>query len=153
MTAFNDWYYSWAPSIAQQIAPNENYKAATRVVIAPLIGSLFVGHMVFVAMAQMSPELAILSAGLLTSAIIGLAYLGPVYGLVWKLSKRRITKRTIYGLVIAAAALTFIATLTTGTFNAAANLTALTVVETLLLAPALVLRKITSHFTKKTWGA
>jgi hypothetical protein len=146
MQAFNNWYYSWAPGVAQQIAPNENYKAATRAIIAPLIGSLFVGHMVFAALAPASPELAILSAGLLTSAIIGLVYLGPVYGLVWKLSKRRITKRTIYCLAITAATLAFIATLTTGTFNAAANLTALAVVETLLMTPAFILRKMQQMF-------
>ncbi|MGA2971098.1 MAG: CFI-box-CTERM domain-containing protein [Candidatus Bathyarchaeia archaeon] len=150
MTAFNHWYYSWAPTIAQQIAPNENYKAATRVLISPLIGSLYVSHMVFAALAPASPELAVLLAGLLASAILGLIYLGPVYGLVWKLSKRRMTKRTICNLVVVAAALTFLATLTTGTFNAAANLTALAVVETLLLTPALILRKITPVMKNKT---
>jgi len=60
------------------------------------------------------------------------------------LSKRRITKRTIYYLAIAAAILTFIATLTTGTFNVTANLTTLAVVETLLLTPTFILRKMTS---------
>ncbi len=150
MVAFNRWYYSWAPTIAQQIAPNENYKAATRMLISPLIGSLYVSHMVFAALAPASPELAVLLAGLLASAILGLIYLGPVYGLVWKLSKRRMTKRTICNLVVVAAALTFLATLTTGTFNAAANLTALAVVETLLLTPALILRKITPVMKNRT---
>lgn len=144
MSAFNSWYYSWAPTIAQQIAPNEKYKAATRVLISPLIGSLYVSHMVFTIVAPASPELAVLLAGLLASVILGLIYLTPFYGLVWKLSRRRITKRTIYKLLLVAAALTFLATLTTGTFSAAANLTALAVVETLLLTPALVLRKMAS---------
>jgi len=142
MQAFNNWYYSWAPSLAQRIALNENYKAATRVLIAPLIGSLFVSQVAFTALAPVSSELAIMLAGLLASALIGLVYLGPAYALAWKLSKRRITKRAIYYLAIAAAILTFIATLTTGTFNVTANLTALAVVETLLLTPALILRKM-----------
>lgn len=150
MAAFNHWYYSWAPTIAQQIAPSENYKAAIRVLITPLIGSLYASHIVFAALAAASPELAILSAGLLTSAILGLIYVGPLYALVWKLSKRRITRRTIYNLAIAAAILTFIATLTTGTFNLAANLTALAVVETMLLTPALILRKMTSPTKNST---
>jgi hypothetical protein len=150
MAAFNHWYYSWAPTIAQQIAPNENYKAATRVLISPLIGSLYVSHMVFAALAPASPELAVLLTGLLASSILGLIYLAPFYGLVWKLSKRRITKRTVYNLVVVAAALTFLATLTTGTFSAAANLTALAVVETLLLSPALILRKITPVIKNRT---
>jgi hypothetical protein len=149
MQAFSNWYYSWAPGIAQQIAPNENYKAATRALISPLIGSLYVGHMVFAALAPVSPELAILLAGILTSAILGLIYVGPLYALTWKLSKRRITRRTIYSLAIAAAIMTFIATLTTGTYNIAANLSALAVVETLLLSPALILRKVSSHSTQK----
>jgi hypothetical protein len=149
MAAFNSWYYSWAPGVAQQIAPNENYKAATRVIIAPLIGSLFVGNAVFSVLAPLSPEMAIVSAGLLSSALIGLAYLTPAYALAWKLSKRKITKRTIYCLAIAAAALTFIATLTTGTFNIAATLTALAIVETMVLTPALVLRKVSSHFIQR----
>ncbi len=144
MTAFNHWYYSWAPAVAQQIAPNENYKAATRAFITPLIGGLFVGQTLFAALVPISPELAILSAGLLASAIIGLIYLTPAYALAWKLSKRKITRRTIYSLAIAAAILTFIATLTTGTFSAATNLTALAVVEAMLLSPALILQKITS---------
>jgi hypothetical protein len=88
----------------------------------------------------LSPELAIVSAGLLASALIGIVYLTPAYAVTWKLSKRRITRRAIYVLAVAAAAPTLIATLTTGTFGVAANLTALTVVETLLLAPALVIR-------------
>lgn len=142
LTAFNNWYYSWAPGIAQQIAPNENYKAATRLIIAPLIGGLFVGNAVFSVLAPLSTEMAIVSAGLLSSALIGLAYLTPAYALTWKMSKRKITKRTIYSLAIVAAALTFIATLTTGTFNIAADLTALAVVEVMLLTPALILRKM-----------
>jgi uncharacterized repeat protein (TIGR01451 family) len=150
MTAFNNWYYSWAPGIAQQIAPNENYKAVTRVIIAPLIGSLYVGNMAFVALTPASPELAILSAGLLTSAILGLIYLSPVYALAWRLSKRKITQRTIYSLAAIAAALTLLATLTTGTFNAAANLTALAVVESMLLSPAIILQKITSAAKNST---
>jgi hypothetical protein len=144
LSVFNPWYYSWAPTIAQAIAPNENYKAATRMFITPLIGTLIAGHMVFSALAPISPEVAILSAGLLTSAILGLLYLTPAYALAWKLSKRRITKRTLYKLVVVASALTFLATLTTGTVNIAANLSALAVVETLLLTPALVLLKMTS---------
>ena len=142
LTAFNGWYYSWAPGIAQRIALNENYKATTRAIIAPLIGSLFVGHALFSVLVPLSPGLAIVSAGLLSSALIGLAYLTPIYALMWKLSKRKIMRRTIYGLAVAAAAMTFFATLTTGTFNVAANLTALTVVETLLLTPALAMRRI-----------
>jgi uncharacterized membrane protein len=142
MTAFNGWYYSWAPGIAQQIAPNENYKAATRVIIAPLIGSLFVGNAVFSVLAPLNPELAIVSTGLLASALIGLVYLTPAYALTWKLSRRKITQRTICGLAVAAAALTFIATLSTGTFNVAANITSLTVIVTMLLTPAFTLRKL-----------
>ncbi len=144
MSAFNHWYYSWAPTIAQQIAPNENYKAATRVLISPLIGTLYASHIVFATLAPASPELAVLLAGLLASALLGLIYLGPFYGLFWKLSKRRIPKRAIYTLAVVVAALTFLATLTTSTFTAGANLTALAVVETLLLTPALIIRKIVS---------
>ncbi len=145
MQAFNNWYYSWASGVAQLIAPNENYKAATRVIITPLIGSLYVGHMVFAALAPASPELAILLAGVLTSAILGLIYLAPAYALTWKLSKRRMTRRTIYSLAIVAAALTCIATLTTGTFNLAANMTALAVIETMFLTPAFILRKMLNY--------
>ncbi len=150
MQAFNNWYYSWASGVAQKIAPNENYKAATRAFITPLIGGLFVGQTLFAALVPISPELAILSGGLLASAIIGLIYLTPAYALAWKLSKRRITKRTIYCLATAAAIMTFIATLTTGTFNPAANLTALAVVEAMLLTPALILQKITSPAKNST---
>ncbi len=145
LTAFNNWYYSWAPSVAQAIAPSENYKAVTRVLITPLIGSLFVGNAVFSALAPLNPELAVVSTGLLASAIIGLIYLTPVYALTWKLSKRRITRRTICSLAIVAGVLAFIATLTTGTFSVSANLTALTVVETMLLTPAFALRKMVSY--------
>jgi len=142
MQAFNNWYYSWAPGVAQRIAPNEDYKAATRGIIAPLIGSLFVSHALFSTLAPWSPEVAVVSAGLMASSLIGLAYLTPAYAIAWKLSKRRITGRTIYTLAIAGVVLTFIATLTTGTFNVAANLTALTVIETMLLTPAFILRKM-----------
>jgi hypothetical protein len=142
LTAFNGWYYSWAPGVAQRIAPNEGYKAITRAVIAPLIGSLFVGNAVFTAIAPLNPEIAVLSTGLVASALIGLIYLTPICALAWKISRRKITRRTICGLAVAAVALTLIATLSTGTFSVPANLTALAVVETMLLTPALVLRKL-----------
>jgi hypothetical protein len=145
LIAFNNWYYSWAPAIAQRIAPNENYKATTRAIIGPLIGSLFVSNAFFSVLAPLNPELAVVATGLIASSLIGLVYLTPVYAVAWKLSKRRITKRTIYGLAIAAAAGTFIATTTTGTFNIVSDLTALTFAETLLLVPALVLQKITGR--------
>ena len=44
LSAFNGWYYSWAPGVARVESTSNMLRAAVRVFIIPLIGSLFVAQ-------------------------------------------------------------------------------------------------------------
>jgi len=54
LSAFTPWYYSWAPSIAQQEAHNSILRSGVRVIIVPLLGALFLAQMVFEGLAPVN---------------------------------------------------------------------------------------------------
>jgi len=74
MVAFNAWYYSFSPSVAQFIADNDPIRAPVRVLLYPLLGILSLSSTVF-SLFSSAPEFAIVMAGLVASSLIGLVYL------------------------------------------------------------------------------
>lgn len=76
MTAFNTWYYTWSPQVAQAITNNEPAKATIRTLIQPLLTTLHIATQTY-NLLQTNPELAIVTAGITTSAIIGTIYVTP----------------------------------------------------------------------------
>src|SRR5208282_1116374 len=145
MLAFNAWYYSWAPSIAKMESTNSGLRAFMRALILPLIGSLFVSQILFRLIAPINSELAILVAGITASALVGLMYLTPILLLpALKLMRRRtLTKKTIGVLLLIGAIFTLAGTVTHGTVGAVQNLSALVVVETILITPVTAAYQLT----------
>jgi hypothetical protein len=97
LSAFNGWYYSWAPGVARVESTSNQLRAAVRVLIIPLIGSLFVAQAAFEAISPLNPEVAILLAGSLAAAMIGAIYLAPLAYVVLrrvKLGRQRILAYT-----------------------------------------------------------
>jgi hypothetical protein len=88
MTAFNAWYYSFSPTVAQYESQAPAARSIARVILYPLMGILQLSEFTFVAFGPAS-ELGALAAGLLAGALIGLAYLSlPALCLLWSLRRR-----------------------------------------------------------------
>ena len=146
MIAFNGWYYSWAPPVAQEIASNENVKSSIRVLIAPLIASLFVAHGVFQSSVALNPEVAILLAGFVASALIGAMYLTlPLTVLMYR-NRRRGTKYLFPVVAIVGLILTLFGTITHGSTDLMKISTGILVIQTILLTPTALARTILNHY-------
>ena len=88
MTAFNAWYYSFSPTVAQYESQTPAARSIARVALYPLIGILRLSESTFVAFGPAS-EIGALAAGLLAGALIGLTYLAlPIFGILWPLRRR-----------------------------------------------------------------
>jgi len=140
VSAFNAWYYSWAPSIAQAEAGSNYMRAVVRAVIMPLLGTLFVSAALFNWLRPVSPEMGMLISGIVASALIGLVYLTPLVIVVGRATKRKLTWKSLLWVAVLGVTLTLLGTVAHGSVGIAENLTALTVIETILMAPALTLR-------------
>ena len=80
--AFNAFYYSWSPYVAQWILANPWSKPVFKAAIYPLIGILLLSTSMAEPLTALSPELAVYLAGTLISYLIGLVYFSPVTVLV-----------------------------------------------------------------------
>jgi len=93
MIAFNLWYYSFSPSVAQFIGTHEIARTVARGILYPLMGILHISSVTFSALAS-RPELAALAGGVVASSLIGLVYVAmPLAGVFW-VFRRRIDNRT-----------------------------------------------------------
>jgi len=81
MTAFNAWYYSFSPTVADYLTQHPAERAIMKIALYPLIGILAVSSATF-EMTSFVPELAALLSGLVASSLIGAFYLGLPFGLV-----------------------------------------------------------------------
>jgi hypothetical protein len=75
MIAFNAWYYSFSPYVANYLTIHWVERTIMKGVLYPLIGMLYLTSNLFSATSG-SPELAALLSGLLASSLIGAFYLG-----------------------------------------------------------------------------
>lgn len=76
MTVFNQFYYSFSPSVASIIVNNPTVKNVMKIILYPLIGILHLASVGY-SICSFSPELAIVLSGLVASALIGTVYLTP----------------------------------------------------------------------------
>ena len=88
MDVFNAWYYSFSPAVAQYEYSHETTRTVMKEVLYPLIGILHVSSDSYAALA-FQPELAALTAGIVASFLIGLAYVGLPGCSVYSASRRR----------------------------------------------------------------
>jgi len=77
MQAFNAFYYSWSPYVADAERGNSMLRATIRTLIYPLLFSLDLSRKAAEPFSA-SPELAVLVSGLVASALIGLIYVAPI---------------------------------------------------------------------------
>lgn len=142
LTAFNAWYYSWAPGVAGAEYTNPQLRSAVRLVVVPLLGILFLSKGIFHALLPVNSELAILTSGLIASALLGLVYMTPFVALFTRLRNLRIRRRTLLYLTLACVALTLSATIPYHVTGPIQMLTGFVVVESALLAPTLLIMSL-----------
>jgi streptogramin lyase len=88
MTAFNAWYYSFSPAVAQYESTSPTARVLAKTVLYPLIGILQVSSSTF-SLFGFAPEFAALVTGLLAGSLIGLAYFSfPAFCTLWLLKRR-----------------------------------------------------------------
>jgi hypothetical protein len=75
MVAFNAWYYSFSPYVANYISTHWVERTIMKGVLYPLIGMLYLTSNLY-ATTSTYPEFAALLSGLLASSLIGAFYLG-----------------------------------------------------------------------------
>jgi hypothetical protein len=75
VAAFNTFYYSWSPAVAELIAGNGLLRAVFRLLLLPLVGITHVTALLFMAMTLMTGQtdvasvLAFLAAAIMTIAV------------------------------------------------------------------------------------
>jgi hypothetical protein len=77
LEAFNGWYYSFSPYVATSIASNDQAKAAIRMGLYPLLGSLQLGERLF-PLVSVNLEVGVLIFGFLVCVILGTIYIAPL---------------------------------------------------------------------------
>lgn len=77
MFAFNLWYYSFSPPVADFIKASGPVRTLARIVLYPLIGILHLSSAAYVLFAS-APELAVFVSGAVASHLIGTVYFAPV---------------------------------------------------------------------------
>jgi hypothetical protein len=77
MTAFNAWYYSFSPVVADFIDDHPQIKPPMRVILTPLLGILTLAQMSF-SVLSVRPDIAVIVSGLVASTLIGIIYAFPV---------------------------------------------------------------------------
>ena len=88
MTAFNAWYYSFSPAVAQYERQTPAARNIAKVVLYPLMGILRLSESTFVAFGSAS-EVGALAAGLLAGALLGITYLAlPLFCILWSFRRR-----------------------------------------------------------------
>jgi hypothetical protein len=136
LVAFNAWYYSWAPAVAKLEAENVDVRAAVRIIIIPLLAALFLSRELFSFLTVLNPDVAILTAGLAATLLIGVSYLTPFTYIVARVTKRkRVGRPTFLCVAVLGVIIALSGTRPHGTIGLVQNLTSILVIETVVLGP------------------
>ena len=95
MNVFNEFYYSFSPSVASVIAENSILRDIMKVVLYPLIGILHLSSTIFSSF-SFAVELGVILAGLLASALIGVVYVLPLALIFSFIKKIKISRKIIH---------------------------------------------------------
>jgi hypothetical protein len=87
MVAFNAWYYSFSPTVAQFIGEHSTVRTAAKFMLYPLMGILTIGAAAF-HLYPTNLEVGALTSGLVVSALIGAVYLAPPLAVAFAYSSR-----------------------------------------------------------------
>ncbi len=147
MIAFNAWYYSFSPYVANYLTSHWVERTIMKGVLYPLIGMLYLTSNLYAATATY-PELATLLSGLLASSLIGAFYLGLPLSLL-RAKVRRLRGSRVQSLLkklLGAGLLAGVVVLVLGEIFASPILlmtaSALVVLSSLLLSATLTSAKI-----------
>ena len=140
LTAFNAWYYSWAPSVAKEEYVDGYLRSSVQIAILPLLGSLMIASAIFQLIHPVNPELAVLATGFVASALLGLIYLTPLIFAIVKLKKVRLTRRSLLSVALFGFILTVLGTLGHGSYGIMEILLALLVIEITILSPLTIVK-------------
>jgi len=88
MNVFNAWYYSFSPTVAEQVKGNLLLRNVVKAALYPLLGSLYLAQWVYSTL-SFAPELAVVVAGLVASSLIGVVYFAPMALLASELARRK----------------------------------------------------------------
>jgi len=99
MTAFNAWYYSFSPTIAQVIREHSTLRTTVKFVLYPLIGILRIGATLFDFLPS-NPEVNALASGLVVSSLIGAIYVAIPHSILFVCSSKA---RRVSGRILAIA--------------------------------------------------
>jgi len=137
MTAFNMWYYSFSPQVADLIASHDAARGPVRVALYPLIAILQLSSATYSAL-TFSPEFAVVVAGIVASALIGIVYLSPAMFVITRLAARKkkpaIPARKICSISFAIAVAALLFGELTGSFGVLAVASSALVLTTLTSA-------------------
>jgi streptogramin lyase len=92
MGLFNSWYYSFSPNVAEYESVHASSREVIRVLLYPLIAILRLSSGIY-SILEFQPELGVLAAGIIASALIGFTYLSlPLMGLLL-IGRRRLNRK------------------------------------------------------------
>jgi peptide/nickel transport system substrate-binding protein len=97
MEAFNGFYYSWSPNIANTIRASTGIGTVMKGLLYPLIGALHVSEGIFTAL-NFNSELGVVAAGFMASVLLAAIYLTPLTFLLSYIRKYRPSKFLIYAM-------------------------------------------------------
>lgn len=137
--AFDAFYYSWSPHVAQLILEQPVLKPPLRLLLYPLVGSLLVFSYVAQPMAQLSSEIAVYVAGIVAALLLGFAYITPPAYIAARMLKKRIELKSIK-LVLASFTIVI---LFCGLFQAAGLHQVLIVTTPVLIISAMLIPPLT----------
>jgi len=152
MKAFNAWYYSFSPYVADFISNQPLLKEVMKILLYPLIGILQISASTYSAL-SFSPELAIVAAGIVASGLIGVIYFAPL-SLITQLCMKRHRRfrlktshlKTLAAIWIASIALICLAE-ATATQPVMMVATAMLVLSTLTLTALTTTRRVIQKLT------
>jgi hypothetical protein len=96
MTAFNGWYYSFSPAVADYERGQPWMQAGVRTAIHPLLGILQASEKAY---SSIPGEFGAMAAGLIASAMIGAVYFSPIALSIKQVRKSKINYRLAAGIV------------------------------------------------------
>lgn len=112
MQAFNAFYYSFSPQVAQVIFSHETLRTGMKIVLYPLIGILYVSSVIF-RILSFNEELAVTISGIFAAFSLGAVYFGPltVLGRRFIRNGTKLTLSKLRWLVPASCTLSILATI------------------------------------------
>ena len=90
MQAFNAFYYSFSPQVASFISANGIVRSSMKVILYPLIGTLFFSSKIFQIL-SFNPELSITISGIIAALGIGAVYIGPILVICSRLGRPKVS--------------------------------------------------------------